>query len=244
MKCGMRLSKDRIDRLEEIGFLFDTESASNGCSQEQEEHSTHADTKAKHRLTPSQAATSKHAIIEESASPSNSHSRLKRKPVTYEEDFDDSSIDEVSGSKRRRSEWMSTRKTRNLRNTQEEKKGYEFYLNITKRTACEDEEGSAVTKWADLSIEEQTCYNELAYFEVKRLESKKSFDIQVSEVEVREKISGQGEKYPNFPSQEWSNLKTPALWDLPEDWKVEDGVSESVMCTNLYLIYHLIFIPT
>jgi|AntRauTorckE5430_2_1112549.scaffolds.fasta_scaffold06671_1 hypothetical protein len=230
---GMQLSEDRIDRLEEIGFLSDTESASNGCSQEQEEHSTHADTKAKHRLTPSQAATSKHAIIEESASPSNRHSRLKRKPVTYEEDFDDSSIDEVSGSKRRRSEWMSTRKTRNLRNTQEEKKGYEFFLNITKRTACEDEEGSAVTKWADLSIEEQTCYNELAYFEVKRLESKKSFDI-----------SGRGEKYPNFPSTEWSTLKTPALWDLPEDWKVEDGVSEPAICTNFYLVYHLIFIPT
>ena len=230
---GMQLSEDRIDRLEEIGFLSDTESASNGCSQEQEEHSTHADTKAKHRLTPSQAATFKHGIIEESASPSNRHSRLKRKPVTYEEDFDDSSIDEVSGSKRRRSEWMSTRKTRNLRNTQEEKKGYEFFLNITKRTACEDEEGSAVTKWADLSIEEQTCYNELAYFEVKRLESKKSFDI-----------SGRGEKYPNFPSTEWSTLKTPALWDLPEDWKVEDGVSEPAICTNFYLVYHLIFIPT
>eukprot|EP00979_Chaetoceros_neogracilis_P011333 scaffold2765_cov271-Chaetoceros_neogracile.AAC.5 len=110
---------------------------------------------------------------------------------------------------------MSRRKTRNLRNTQEEKKGYEF-----------------LTKWVDLSIEEQTCYNELACFEVKRLESKKSFDIQVSEAEVREDISGRGEIYPNFPSQEWSTLKTPALWDLPEDWKVEDGVSEPVICTN------------
>eukprot|EP00979_Chaetoceros_neogracilis_P018539 scaffold10769_cov297-Chaetoceros_neogracile.AAC.1 len=54
-------------------------------------------TKAKSIPTPYQAATSKHAMIEESTSPSNRRSRIKRKPVTYEEDFDDSLIGEVSG---------------------------------------------------------------------------------------------------------------------------------------------------
>jgi hypothetical protein len=54
-------------------------------------------TKAKHIRNPSQPATSKHAT------PPNRYSRIKRKPVTYEEDFDDSLIGEVSGSKRRRS---------------------------------------------------------------------------------------------------------------------------------------------
>jgi|AntRauTorckE5430_2_1112549.scaffolds.fasta_scaffold00279_11 hypothetical protein len=42
-------------------------------------------------------------MIEASASPSNRHSRIKQQPVTYGEDFDDSLIGEVSGSKRRRS---------------------------------------------------------------------------------------------------------------------------------------------
>jgi hypothetical protein len=41
-------------------------------------------------------------MIEASASPSNRHFGIKRQPVTYEEDFDDSLIDEVSGSKRLR----------------------------------------------------------------------------------------------------------------------------------------------
>eukprot|EP00979_Chaetoceros_neogracilis_P000516 scaffold119_cov245-Chaetoceros_neogracile.AAC.1 len=53
--------------------------------------------------TPSKPVTSKHAMIEASASPSNRHSRIKQQPVTYGEDFDDSLIGEVSGSKRRRS---------------------------------------------------------------------------------------------------------------------------------------------
>jgi hypothetical protein len=60
-------------------------------------------TKAKPRPTPSQPATSKHAMIEKSASPSNRHSRIKQKSITYEHDHDDSLTGEVEGSKRRRS---------------------------------------------------------------------------------------------------------------------------------------------
>jgi len=40
---GMKLDKDRIHRLQEIGFLFNTESSSNECSQEQEKHGSHSD---------------------------------------------------------------------------------------------------------------------------------------------------------------------------------------------------------
>eukprot|EP00979_Chaetoceros_neogracilis_P013709 scaffold4020_cov234-Chaetoceros_neogracile.AAC.10 len=279
---GRKLPEDYIYRLEEIGFLFDTESAS------KEKHSTHAEDKSNSTFNLHLEKLRKFKKVHGHTNPNykndkalnswcgsivRSYKDMKRgeppglklasKGMKLDEDrirrLEEIGYKSIHGhcnvtakndgkigrwAANIRSTYRSKQrggingmklsedridrleeigKTRNLRNTQEEKKGYEFYLNITKRTACEDEEESAVTKWADLSIEEQTCYNELAYFEVKRLESKKSFDIQVSEAEVREEISGQGEKYPNFPSQEWSNLKTPALWDLPEDWKVEDG---------------------
>jgi len=86
-----KLTDDRYDTLNAIGFPFE-QTAKPKFKQS-------VPTKPKHRPTPSQPATSKHAIIEESVSPSHRHSRIKRKPVTCEEDFDDSLISEVSGSK-------------------------------------------------------------------------------------------------------------------------------------------------
>jgi hypothetical protein len=107
-----KLTDDKYDALNAVGFPFEIVYPISSIEPEGKPTPGQAakpklkpsvPTKAKHIPAPNQAAISKHAMIEESTSPSNRRSRIKRKPVTYEEDFDDSLIGEVSGSKRRKS---------------------------------------------------------------------------------------------------------------------------------------------